>query len=214
MHPNDCPSNWEYESYSSHDSILASQAAAILAALRRGTLDTLALSSDTRPIHFQLFERLTPATCSYFAGHYRGEHFRCLRYYNVMIPSDPRVGWPCDGLPIVMEKISKDFSSALNSLDEGQQLPDSQLAPEQKLIFVVAFACRALELFLRIHPYANGNGHAARFLVWCILGRYGYWPKQWPLHPRPNPPYIELIERYRNGDWEALETFMIQNIIG
>jgi hypothetical protein len=214
MHPADCPSNWEYEDHAGWDVTLARLAAEILITLRRGTLDILSVSCDSRPVHFKLFESLTPRDCSYFAGHYRGENYRCLRFYNVRIPTDPRVGWPCDGLPLVMGRIADSVLRSIKSLDEGHKAPESQLPPEQKLIFVVACACRLFELFLRIHPYANGNGHAARFLVWSILGRYGYWPRRWPLHPRPEEPYVDLIERYRNGEREALETYMIQNILG
>jgi len=214
MHPDDCPSNWEYEDHPNCAAILAKLAGEILLGLRRSTLDTLSLSCDSRSVHFKLFESLTPTDCSYFAGHYRGENFRCLRFYNVKIPGDSRVGWPCDGLPITMSRIAEGVLKSVTSLDEGHKSPDSQLPPEQKLMFVVACACRLFELFLRIHPYANGNGHTARFLVWSILGRYGYWPKRWPLHPRPEEPYVDLINRYRDGDPEPLEAYMIQNIVG
>jgi len=214
MHPDDCPSEWDYEGYPNCAGILAQLAGEILLGLRRGTLDTLSLSCDSRPVHFKLFERLTPVDCVYFAGHYRGENFRCLRFYNVGVRSDSRVGWTCDGLPIVMDQVAEGALNGIRSLDEGHKVPNSQLPPEQKLLFVVACACRLFELFLRIHPYANGNGHAARFLVWSILGRYGYWPKRWPLHPRPVEPYLDLIKRYRNGDREPLEMFMIKNIMG
>jgi Fic family protein len=74
-------------------------------------------------------------------------------------------------------------------------------------------ACRVFEVFLRIHPYANGNGHAARFLIWCLLSRYGYWPKGWPIEPRPpDPPYTHLISEYRNGNWEPLEEFVLKTV--
>jgi len=44
-----------------------------------------------------------------------------------------------------------------------------------------------------------------RFLVWAILGRYGYWPNRWPIGPCPShPEYAPLIVRYRNGDRNAL----------
>jgi hypothetical protein len=95
-----------------------------------------------------------------------------------------------------------------------QHLRQPQVSAEQKLLFVVACASRLFELILRIHPYANGNGHAARFLIWAVLVRYGYPPKKWPIHPRPADPYIDVIARYRSGDLEALETYVINNIIG
>jgi len=215
MHPVDCPQQWDYEDYPHYDDILAVATAEILIALRRRQIDTLKTSCNTRPAHLKLFTELVPQGCEYFAGHYRGENFRCLRYYEVKIQSDPRVGCPSDRVLNTMGQIMESVEQSMRALDEGHKVPNSQMAAEQKLLFVVAFACRMFELLLKVHPYANGNGHAARFMVWSILGRYGYWPKNWPLHPRPNEPqYSELIVRYRNGDIEPLERYMINNILG
>jgi hypothetical protein len=114
-----------------------------------------------------------------------------------------------------MKGIAQWVGNSLKALDEGCRVPDAQMPKEQKVLFVVAFACKVFELFLRVHPYANGNGHAARFLTWSILGRYGYWPRQWPIHPRPNEPtYVEMISRYRSGDIYPLEQYFLNNILG
>lgn len=214
MHPGDCP-EWEYNTHPRCDKILSREAFKILIELRSGSLNTLELPADTRPIHLRLFNALVPVGYDYYAGHYRGETYRCLQFYTVGIQGDRRVGYPPEVVPIRMKEIAKQVRDSLKILNEANAIPNSQLPAEQKLQYIVAFACHTLELFFRIHPYANGNGHAGRFMVWSILGRYGYWPKKWPLHPRPpDPPYTTLIERYRNGDWEPLEIFMMKNILG
>jgi hypothetical protein len=60
----------------------------------------------------------------------------------------------------------------------------------------------------------NGNGHAARFVLWTILGRYGYWPERWRVDPRPpDPPYTQLIFDYRSGNHEPLETYVLQSVV-
>jgi Fic family protein len=80
---------------------------------------------------------------------------------------------------------------------------------------VVVVACMVFELFLRIHPYANGNGHAARFCTWAILGAFGYWPERWPIEPRPpDPPYTQLLVDYRNGNRVPLERYLLSCIAG
>jgi Fic family protein len=84
--------------------------------------------------------------------------------------------------------------------------------PEEKLTYAITFACRVFEEFLRIHPYANGNGHIARFLIWVILGYCGYWPNNWRIEPRPNPPYNDLIVEYRNGNCEPLEKLILSSL--
>jgi len=76
----------------------------------------------------------------------------------------------------------------------------------------VTFACRVLVEFLRVHPYANGNGHMGRWIVWLILAKFGYWPKKWPLDT--SPPYGRLIELHRDGDTLQLETFVLDCVAG
>jgi len=67
--------------------------------------------------------------------------------------------------------------------------------------------------FLEIHPYANGNGHLARFFLIGYLARYGVFLARWPMHPRPSdPPYSDLIRRYRRGDRNSLERFVMSCI--
>jgi fido (protein-threonine AMPylation protein) len=215
LHPRDCPGatlpGWEYKDHPRHDPILNTETVQVLVALRSGAMDTSKFTADTRPVHYRLFRDLVPAGYAYFAGHYRGESYRCLQYYTVGIQNDPRVGYPPEGVLGSMEKVAQEVQTTLKVLDAAIDVPNSRLPREEKLKYVVAFACHMLELFFTIHPYANGNGHMGRFMVWSILGRYGYWPKRWPLHPRPpDPPYSHLIAQYRDGDRDPLEIYMLK----
>jgi len=207
MMPEDCP-GWEYTNIQKHDSILKERTKKILIDLRQQTLDTLKSAKDTRDIHYYLFEFLTPDEIPYYAGHYRGEDFRCLKYYNVQITSDPRVGFPCDIVLDKMKELSLIIDNCLKSIDAHFKMPESQISLKNKILYLIAIVCHLFEVFLRIHPYANGNGHVARFFLWCILGRYRLWPYFWPIHPRPKNPYINLIKDYRNGNHEPLERFV------
>lgn len=193
--------------------VLTRNSASVLSDLRSGLIDTLAGAADSRPIHRRLFHELTPPGHEYYAGNYRGEDYRCLRYLNVMIPGDPQVGFPSNWVLGYVREIAGLIRGGISALDLARQVPDGQLPREQKVLYVVIFACRIFELFLRVHPYADGNGHAARFIVWAILGRYGYWPKRWPLDPRPpDPPYSELIRQYRSGNRERLEAYILSTL--
>jgi Fic/DOC family len=204
MHPPDCP-GWEYESHPNRQS-LKQQIASMLVALRRGHLDTLTVASDTRPEHGQLFRSLTPLACEYYAGHYRGENFRCLRHYEVTIQSDPRVGAAPRAVEYLMEELANQIRAGLIALDANVLIP-----PKQRVRYAITIACSAFVNFLTIHPYANGNGHAGRLIVWSILGRYGLWPLRWTVDPRPpDPPYSALISQYRSGNCQPLETFVLQ----
>src|SRR5438094_761665 len=90
-HPWDCP-RFEYEDHPRHRHHLAERSRAIVASLRRRSVNSAALAADSRDAHGFLFSGLTPLNCAYFAGHYRGENLRCLREYVVHVPGDPAVG--------------------------------------------------------------------------------------------------------------------------
>lgn len=213
MHPAECP-DWEYTRIAGHSEILAQSQSAIFADLRARRINSGEVSSDTRPFHERMFRDLAPADCSYFAGHYRGEDFKCRRYLQVGIPSDPRVGSAPDLVRDQMSDLANLIQASVAGLDEGHRLPNAQLDASQKAMYSVCIACRIFEAFLRVHPYANGNGHAARLCLIALLGRYSYWLRAWPVEPRPaDPPYTDLIVQYRNGNPEPLESFIFRSII-
>jgi len=211
MHPGDCPA-WEYKHHPK-SSELGARCARILVALRGGAIPQEGSTRDTRSLHHSMFVGLTPIGCGYFAGHYRGEKFRCLEHYEVVVQGDPRVGTPAQMVSLDLANFSDHVLRAgLAALRRAYDLPDSRLPPEEKLIFLVTFACRVLVEFLRIHPYANGNGHIGRLVVWLLLSRFGYWPKRWPLNT--SPPYHQLLSDYRSGSHEPLEKFVLNCVVG
>lgn len=209
-----CPP-WEYDKDPTAQAELPKRSRLVLLQLAAGRISADSAIADSRPIHHTLFEGLVPPQCPYYAGHYRGEDFLCLREYEVGIQADPRVGCPSDVVLTQLREFIDNTLGALTAIDAAQTLPDAQLPAEQKLLFLVNFACLMFVEFLRIHPYANGNGHVARFLVWCVLGRHGYWPKKWPLNNRPpDPPYSRLIAEYRDGRPDLFEAFVLKCILG
>ena len=167
---------------------------------------------DTRPIHKLLFQELCPADQRYYAGHYRGEKFRCLESYPVGIRSDLRVGHPPERVSGAMAAFGHSIEVDLAGVDAAHAQPESRLSAADKLIFAVAFACRMFVQFLTIHPYANGNGHVARWMLNVAMWRHGYRVNNFPVEPRPpDPPYTEMIYRYRNGEVEILEGYILKN---
>ncbi len=50
--------------------------------------------------------------------------------------------------------------------------------------------------------------------VRLLLGRYGYWPNNWTIDPRPSvSSYSAAIGRHRRGDAVPLELLILQAII-
>jgi hypothetical protein len=206
--PPDCP-EFDYEHHPNWQTVLPARVAEALSDLAHGVTDTRAASLDTRPTHFRFFGELTPPGFEYFAGHYRGEPFRCLQHYSVGVGGDPRVGVPPAAVAHWIGEVNGIIRSAVDALDADHGLPRVD-----RLRYLVVLVSRVFELYLRVHPYANGNGHAARFVVWSLFGRYGHWPRRWPVEPRPpDPPYTDCIIRYRNGEREPLEKFIASTLI-
>jgi hypothetical protein len=209
-----CP-EWEYANHPQRSSILPIRVREVLVDLRRGRVNSRDSSRDTRSVHHRIFVELTPTGFEYFAGHYRGEDFPCLRDCRVGIASDPRVGSAPDLIHQQMQVVANVVDRELASLDAAHQAPNAVIDPALKILNAVIVACRIQEMVFRIHPYKNGNGHMARFVIWSVCGRYGYWPKRWIVEPRPpDPPYTQLIVEYRNGNPEPLEQFVLQSILG
>lgn len=212
MHPPDCPQNWEYRQHTKVG-ILADRCAKMLTSLRNGRVVIDDSTRDTRASHEQLFTELTPPNSPCFAGHYRGEPFRCIEYYEVRIDGDPRVGVPAGRVAADIANLADNIVRAgFSALKVGFSVPDSRLPPEEKLYYLVTFACRVLVEFLRVHPYANGNGHMGRWIVWLILFKFGYWPQKWPLDT--SPPYARLIELHRDGNPSPLESYVLDCVAG
>jgi fido (protein-threonine AMPylation protein) len=190
MHPHDCPS-WEYDSIAGAREIIRERAIRLLLRLRATTDECSAVASETRNSHAELFAQLTPSKHDYYAGHFRGEAYRCLLHYRVQVASDPLVGTNPEDVIGEMTQLNTYVIEAISALDAFVSTGRSRVA---KLIRVVQVAARVFVQFLTIHPYANGNGHAGRLIVCALLGRYGFWMKRWDVEPRPvDPPYTQAI---------------------
>lgn len=209
------PKNWDYEDHPAHHDVLPERARELLVCLRAGLIVGLEVCKDSRPQHAFFFKGLTPPGHDYFAGHYRGENYPALRRYEVGIPGDPRVGVHSSLVCNAMNYFSTEVVNHVSVLRSADELPAAQLSREFHLIYTVRVACKFFVEFLRVHPYANGNGHMGRFFIFGFLGIFGIWPKRWPLNDRPpDPPYSDLIANYRDNKCEPLEMFVLRCVIG
>ena len=113
-----------------------------------------------------------------------------------------------------MALFGQDLLNAAAILDKSFAVPDAVVSQKEKLYNAVVIAARAFQELLTIHPYANGNGHVARFLVWLLLGRYGYWPNSWTIDPRPNVlNYSAAISGHRRGNPVLLERLILEAVV-
>lgn len=208
--PITCP-EWEYESVPNFDLILRSRAKSALDIIRKSQPSQLLTRiKDTRPVHQQFFRDLTPPTTPYYAGNYRGQNILCLKDYQVRIKSDPRVGHHPSLVLSDMATLAVEIEGALRECDLVWTVPNAVFSAAEKLTKIVTVAVAVFVYFLEIHPYANGNGHAAQFILIAALARHGVYISRWQMHPRPSdPPYSDAIVAYRSGNRGPLERFVL-----
>jgi fido (protein-threonine AMPylation protein) len=218
-HPSDCPT-WNYDEFTDktprpgRNEYLRDGLIPCMVAIRKSSELRGRLSRDTRAVHRRLFCNLTDNNYEYFAGNYRGSNFKCLRNYTVGVSSDPRVGIHPWAVESHMSQIADEMPCRLAELKIAAATLNAVISENAKLTAYVHFAAAIFELLLRVHPYADGNGHVARFVLWCLLGEFGYWPHKFRIEPRPEwgLDYTNAILQYRNGDKKWLISMIINSM--
>lgn len=191
--------NWDYEK---HDKAKAvkSRCFDLLVGLRTKSVQPIA-AVDTRPIHAAMFKGLTHPDCPYFAGHYRGSR-DCLVNYEVHVGGASTA--PSTNVQAQMSALAAEIQADLAAVQQPSNLP-----PAEALVSRLDVVLDRMVEFLAIHPYANGNGHMQRFIVWCYLAAMNLWPKRWPMDERPPRPYDEFIHLYRKGVKDPLRAYVL-----
>ena len=167
---------------------------------------------DTRPGHRFMFFGMAPASCPELAGNYRGLPNSPLSHYQVGIAGDTDVGIPANFVSIAMSVFEKHCSELTEAYLAA--ISDTNPAPKQRVLIarLVQLLCTLLEEFFRIHPYANGNGHAGRMMLLFMMIRQGFNPVRWSIDE--SPTYSEAIKAYRRGKKAGLHNFVMRAIVG
>ncbi|MFN0303334.1 MAG: Fic family protein [Burkholderiales bacterium] len=66
--------------------------------------------------------------------------------------------------------------------------------------------------WVRIHPFANGNGRISRFIANAILVRYGF-PPVFRLRRRPDGSYLFAASKSMTGDHRAMANYVITQLL-
>lgn len=201
--------SWEYSNHTDLAKVI-SECIALVTALQADPLSfSPTLTRDSRPVHERMFFAVVPPDKTYFAGNYRGSKYPLLENYEVQFGGvqgrfarmvEPSMQW-----------FHEDMASAHASTTWTINGNASKAEQNQHLLAIAGLAAEALQYFLTIHPYANGNGHIGRFLVWVVLCLGGYPPRKWTLHKSP-PGYGMLIQRHRSGEKLPLIKFIVSNV--
>lgn len=204
-----CPP-WEYRHHPACQSLLPGRVEKEFRAIETNPHSaSFHLCTSTVGLHQRLFNGLCPTGQSYLAGNYRGTDFPCLVGCMAVIDGDH--GFPPGLVQPMMSRCAKEMRDALTYLDELHRAPDP--AEPLKRLYTAEIAAYILGGFCRVHPYANGNGHSSRMLVFSVLGRYGYWPHAWSLTPRGEPErYDQLFRDFRQNNVEPMIEYILEKI--
>jgi hypothetical protein len=164
------------------------------------------ISSDTRRRSFPTVEMarhwqdacmkgLTPDDPRY-VGAFRGEPGLERTWVEV------RPYWGADPARVAAElrQFEKELRFRVALLDAD--LPQGQEPDANQLAAILDLCAWAHAEWVRIHPFANGNGRTARLWANYLAMRYGL-PPFVRLRPRPDAGYGEAGARAMQGDWRS-----------
>jgi fido (protein-threonine AMPylation protein) len=133
---------------------------------------------------------------SKYAGRFRGED----GLQGIGVKIGDHYGVRSDLVAAALAQFEQTLQSAVANLDEqikpGQDLTADQLAA------VIDLCAWVHSEWIRIHPFANGNGRTARLWANYIAMRYGL-PVFVRLRPRPGNPYDMVAADAMEGRWQS-----------
>jgi fido (protein-threonine AMPylation protein) len=148
----------------------------------------------------------------YYAGEIRDAdpRFPCLIGYEVRVGAAP--GVPSADVPAELDFFEQAMQRATASLDSAFPR-DYVLTDVDELREVLTLCAIAHGEWVRIHPFANGNGRTARLWAnWCAL-RYGL-PPFVRLRPRPaHPGYGQAAAASMRGNHEPMENVFVDMLL-
>jgi len=131
-----------------------------------------------------------------FVGFYRGEPG--LEHTGVKIGTYR--GVPAADVSEALNRFEATLQRIVAELD--RQLPVGLEPDADQLAAIIDLCAWAHAEWVRIHPFANGNGRTARLWANWIALRYGL-PPFIRLRPRPDGEYKDAGARAMQGDWQA-----------
>lgn len=203
--------NWEYSEHPKKDDVEVF-CEKLLNLLAGDQQEVFSILGDTRPTHKKMFEMVVPVGGEYLAGNYRGAYFPQLVDRPVYIPTvygyaDP--GAQFDKVHEFMDAFHKFVDSSLSILRQKA----SVWSPRERIVAYTKFVGTCFVRFLEIHPYANGNGHISRLLVWCLFAIKSINCSFWNVPKRNDQPTDQMVTDFRRGNQNAL-LICFFNLIG
>jgi hypothetical protein len=131
-----------------------------------------------------------------FVGAFRGE----VGLENVQVRVGAQFGVDAKDVSAALESFEATLQRVVADLDE--RLPVGREPSADELAAIVDLCAWVHSEWVRIHPFANGNGRTARIWANSIALRYGL-PPFVRLRPRPEDGYRTACLEAMRGDWKA-----------
>jgi Fic family protein len=121
-------------------------------------------------------------------------------------------GTPSARVALECEAFIRRLQAMLAALDELWPIERLDELTEEGLVAIARAAAWAHGEWIRIHPFANGNGRTARLLANAILERYGLRPVV-RTRPRPEGSYVIAATLGTLGDYSPMERYIVAQLV-
>ena len=155
--------------------------------------------------HRELLEGLSyvPAPC--YLGGYRGSEHPWLKDYEVGVGDSE--GVRSDRVAMELEMFFTELSRQIRNLSATLHLEHPKTREQMR--HVAELAGWSHGEWVRLHPFANGNGRIARLLANYVLAWFRLPPRV-RLRPRPDLPYELLAKDSMQGDHHRTVEWIFQ----
>ena len=134
-----------------------------------------------------------------YAGHFRGEPG--LERCGVGVTDGAKIYPGANPWDVADELVAFEAKLQATVARLDAKYPDDDSLDVDGMSAVIDLAAWAHAEWIRIHPFANGNGRTARVWANLLLMRYGL-PPVVTLRPRPGGGYGTAGAAAMKGDWE------------
>lgn len=163
-----------------------------------------------RSWHRAIFHDSVPL--NYYAGNFRDNDpdQPCLQIYEVVVGGVS--GTPCLEVIPAVENFVEIFRRRVRTLDRQLEAHGDEIL-EMDVWEIVRLAAWAHGEWVRIHPFANGNGRTSRLWANYVFCRYGFGPVV-KIRPRPGEPYgIAARDSMRHGNHTKTEELFLELLL-
>lgn len=201
---NQCP-EWAEDFYEDDLATFLSILETVYQGLDQSAMVGVVSDADLKRWHSDMFSRYAPIP--YYAGHYRqnNEAYPCLAI-NVRVGNN--LGVDFKNVQHNMNQLLSDYAADLQSLEKNW----ASLTPINRLQKYSLSLTKLIAIFIKIHPFLNGNGHISRLIWRWGLRRLNVQP-QVRVHPRPVHPYGPIMGEAMQGNLGPLYNSILFYII-